>query len=71
MAEAQSGSGEDLLKTLRSLPGEWVAVKDGELLVSASTPHEVVGWLARHRLEADSMFRVPEDELAMGGLAPL
>lgn len=68
---AQSGSGEGLLEALRSLPGEWVAIKDDELLVSAPTPHEVVGWLARHRLEADSMFRVPEDELAMGGLAPL
>lgn len=68
---AQSGSGDELVEALRLLRGEWVAIKDDELLVSASTPQELVRWLARHRRKADSMFRVPEDELAMGGLAPL
>jgi hypothetical protein len=48
-----------------------VAVKDEELLVAAPTPKEIVGWLARHDRRADSMFRVPEDELALSGLAPL
>jgi hypothetical protein len=49
-----------------------VAVADDELLVAAATPHEVVGWLAQHGRRAESsMFRVPEDELALGGLAPL
>jgi hypothetical protein len=67
----EPGSGEELVETLRSLRGEWVAIKDNELLVAASTPQELVRWLARHRRKADSMFRVPEDELAMGGLAPL
>lgn len=61
----------ELVETLRSFPGQWVAVKDEELLVAASTPKEVVGWLARHDKRADSMFRVPEDELALSGLAPL
>lgn len=61
----------ELAETLRSLRGEWVATKDGELLVAAPTPKELVGWLARHDRRADSMFRVPEDELALGGLAPL
>jgi hypothetical protein len=69
---ANSGGDErELAEVLRSFRGEWVATKDGELLVAAPTPKELVGWLARHRRRADSMFRVPEDELALGGLAPL
>jgi hypothetical protein len=60
-----------LAETLASFRGQWVAVKDDELLVAAPTPQELVGWLARHDRRADSMFRVPEDELAAGGLAPL
>jgi hypothetical protein len=74
-AASDTGSRKDLerelTETLRSFPGQWVAVRDKELLVAASTPKEVVGWLARHDQRADSMFRVPEDELALGGLAPL
>ena len=61
----------ELAQELRSFRGQWVAVGDDELLVAASTPQDVVGWLARHGRRADSMFRVPEDELALGGLAPL
>jgi hypothetical protein len=61
----------ELAETLRAFRGQWVAVADDELLVAASTPREVVGWLAQHGRRADSMFRVPEDELALGGLAPL
>lgn len=53
------------------MPGQWIAIKDDELLVAASTPRELVGWLARYDRRADSMFRVPEDELAADGLAPL
>jgi hypothetical protein len=60
-----------LAETLRAFRGEWVATKDGELLVAAPTPKELVGWLARHDRRADSMFRVPEDEIALSGLAPL
>jgi hypothetical protein len=48
-----------------------VAVADDEVLVAAPTPHAVVSWLAQHGRKADSMFRVPEDELAASGLAPL
>jgi hypothetical protein len=70
-----TGSNQDrrhtLAEVLRSFSGQWVAVKDDELLVAASTPKEVVGWLARHDQRADSMFRVPEDELALSGVAPL
>lgn len=61
----------ELAETLRSFRGQWVAVAGDELLVAAATPREVVGWLARHGRRAESMFRVPEDELALGGLAPL
>jgi hypothetical protein len=61
----------ELVETLRELVGQWVAVKDNELLVAAPNPREVVGWLARHDRRADSMFRVPEDRLAASGLAPL
>jgi hypothetical protein len=63
--------GRELADALRPFRGEWVATKDGELLMAARTPKELVGWLARHGRRADSMFRVPEDELALGGLAPL
>jgi hypothetical protein len=61
----------ELARALGSFVGLWVAVADDEVLVAADTPQEVVAWLARHGRRADSMFRVPEDELAMSGLAPL
>jgi len=70
-AGSKENRGRGLAETLRAFPGQWVAVKDEELLVAAPTPKEVVGWLARHDRRADSMFRVPEDELALSGLAPL
>jgi hypothetical protein len=56
---------------LRPFIGRWVATRDDEVLVAADEPREVVAWLARHGQKADSMFRVPENELAMTGLAPL
>lgn len=62
---------EGLGDRLRSLAGEWVAIKDEDVLHSASTPRELVEWLSRHGQKADSMFRVPEDELAATGFAPL
>lgn len=61
----------ELAEILAALPGQWVAIKDDQLLVAAATPKELVGWLSRHNRRADSMFRVPEDEIAAGGLAPL
>jgi len=61
----------ELAEMLTALPGQWVAIKDDELLLAASTPNELVSWLSRHNRRADSMFRVPEDEIAAGGLAPL
>jgi hypothetical protein len=61
----------DLNQLLSQLPGQWVATKGDELLVAATTPHAVVSWLSRNDRRADSMFRVPEDEVAASGLAPL
>jgi len=62
---------ESLAERLHPLAGQWVAVKDDEIIYSATTPHRLVGWLGEHGRRADSMFRVPEDELAATGLAPL
>lgn len=56
---------------LRPFIGRWVAIRDDDVLVAADEPAQVVAWLAQHGQKADSMFRVPEDELAMTGLAPL
>jgi hypothetical protein len=61
----------DLNRLLSQLPGQWVATKGDELLVAAKTPQAVVSWLSRNDLKADSMFRVPEDEVAASGMAPL
>lgn len=61
----------DLNQLLRQLPGQWVATKGDELLVAATTPQAVVSWLSRNDRMADSVFRVPEDDVAASGLAPL
>lgn len=53
------------------LVGQWVALRGDEVLVSSPRPADVVTWLATHRQRADTMFRVPEDEAAATGLAPL
>jgi Family of unknown function (DUF5678) len=65
------GESERLGDRLKSFAGEWVAIKDDDVLHAANTPRELVEWLSQHSQKADSMFRVPEDELAATGLAPL
>ena len=50
--------------------GQWVATKGPEVLIAASDPRAVVGWLAKHGQQADSMFRVPQDEFEASGVAP-
>jgi hypothetical protein len=60
-----------LADRLRPLAGSWVAIRDDDILHSTESPQELVAWLSRHGQKADSMFRVPEDELAPTGLAPL
>jgi hypothetical protein len=64
-------SPERLTDRLRPLSGQWVAIKDDDILHASSSPRELVGWLGQHGQQADTMFRVPEDELALTGLAPL
>jgi len=65
-----SDRGDELDRWL-PLVGQWVALKDDEVLHSANTPQQLVGWLNEHGQSADSVFRVPEDEPAATGLAPL
>ena len=62
---------QSLAEALRPFIGQWVAVRDEEVLVAASSPAEVVSWLAQHQQQAQSMFRVPEAEAAIDGAAPL
>jgi hypothetical protein len=57
-------------EALRPFIGRWVAVRDDEVLVAADDPREIVQWLSRHGRSADSMFRVPADEVELVGLAP-
>jgi hypothetical protein len=59
-----------LVDRLAPLAGRWVATEGDEVLYDAATPQELVSWLSLHGQKADSMFRVPEDELAATGLAP-
>jgi hypothetical protein len=58
-------------ETLEPFVGQWVATKGTEVLVAADDPRTVVSWLAEHRQQADSMFRVPANEFEASGLAPL
>jgi hypothetical protein len=67
---ATAAAPEGLASRLQPLRGRWVAIKDQDVLHAAATPHELVAWLGEHGQTADSMFRVPEDELAATGLAP-
>lgn len=60
----------DPVERLRPHIGEWVAIKDDDVLVSADSPTTVLAWLSQHDQTADSMFRVPENETAAGGAAP-
>jgi hypothetical protein len=60
----------DPVERLRPHLGEWVALKDDDVLVAAATPAAVLAWLSQHDQTADSMFRVPESDAAAGGAAP-
>lgn len=57
-------------ETLEPFIGQWVTIKGTEVLVAAPEPHMIVSWLAEHPQRADSMLRVPSDELQAGGTAP-
>jgi hypothetical protein len=71
MRPGTKAASEGFADRLRDHTGEWVAIKDGDVLHASSTPKALVAWLSRHGQRADSVFRVPEDELAASGLAPL
>ena len=58
-------------EALRPFVGQWVAIVGGDVAHAARTPQELVEWLSRHGQKADTVFRVPEDELAATGFAPL
>jgi hypothetical protein len=60
-----------LAERLRPLAGSWVAIRNDDVLHSADTPQQLVSWLSRHAQQADSMYRVPDSEVAATGLAPL
>jgi hypothetical protein len=51
--------------------GRWVAIDDGEVIHAAGTAQQLVAWLSEHGRKAESVFRVPEDDVAATGLAPL
>jgi len=71
-SNSASAPAEDrLADRLRPLAGQWVAIKDEDVIHAAKSPQALVGWLARQGQRADSVFRVPEDEVAATGLAPL
>jgi hypothetical protein len=55
---------------LRPFIGQWVAVRDDEVLVAAPSPRDVVAWLARHGERAQAMFRVVDTDQAVTGAAP-
>ncbi len=58
-------------EALEPFVGQWVATRGAEVLVAAGDPRTVVSWLSEHRQQAESMFRVPEEEYQASGLAPL
>jgi hypothetical protein len=60
-----------LAERLRPLAGSWVAIRDGDVLHSANTAQQLVSWLSTHGRQADSVYRVPDSEVAGTGLAPL
>jgi hypothetical protein len=60
-----------LADRLQPLVGQWVALVDGDVIHAASTPQLLVAWLNENGRKAETMYRVPEDEVAATGLAPL
>ena len=73
-APSPRSAGSSMRPSARELEpfiGEWVATKGPDVLVAARDPRTVVSWLAEHRQQAESMFRVPEEEYQASGIAPL
>jgi len=57
-------------EALEPFIGQWVATKGPEVLIGAPTPRGVVSYLTERHQQADSMFRVPSDEMQASGAAP-
>jgi hypothetical protein len=70
-ATVASAADERLANRLRPFMGQWVAVQDDDVIHASETPQQLVSWLSARGQKADSVFRVPDDELASTGLAPL
>jgi hypothetical protein len=70
-AAESSSEAPALAEALRPFVGQWVAVRGPEVLVAAPAPRQVVAWLTEHGQQAESVFRVPDSEQAVGGAAPL
>jgi uncharacterized protein (DUF433 family) len=68
--QARRGHEQPSAEALRPFIGQWVAVRGDEVLVAASSPVEVVSWLAEHEQRAQSMFRVAYADSQVGGTAP-
>ncbi|MBV8528661.1 MAG: hypothetical protein JOZ75_10120 [Candidatus Dormibacteraeota bacterium] len=68
--DGMSSPSRDRADALRPFVGQWVAQRDGEVLVAAPTPQAVIAWLQRHNQRAEAMFRVPMDEREATGIAP-
>ncbi|MDP9206252.1 MAG: DUF5678 domain-containing protein [Gemmatimonadota bacterium] len=45
--------------------GQWVAVKDGEVVFAAPSPEPIVAWLRAKQVEADLVFAVPTESQAL------
>lgn len=69
-AQASNSAPRPRAETLAPFVGQWVATRGADVLVAAAEPRTVVSWLAEHRQQADSMFRVPASEFEATGLAP-
>lgn len=59
----------DLDQQLRKHIGEWVAVRDGELLVAAPDAKTVIAWLKERADSAEAMYKVPRDLTEISGAA--
>lgn len=68
--DEDTGDEQGSAERLRPFIGQWVALKDDEVLVGAREPGDVVAWLAEYGKQADTIFRVPEGEEAVGGSGP-
>jgi hypothetical protein len=70
LAARQTAAGDDELdRRLREHIGEWVAVRDGRLLVAAPDAATVIAWLKERDESAEAMFKVPRDLTEISGTA--